>query len=187
MEHRHLQIRPACVLGLALLLIRVTLANTPEDEAPRGQLPHDVPVSTERLRLPERSRRTEGAPAAAHLPGHLLLATQRVAILTDLQRATILQDEGETSKTIYTPQAYLLYGRNIYAGVGVGTIYADRRVAPSPFVGLRTGLSLDLFHRWQIDISAQIHISDSNKDPRAMSDDPAADTLSIAGTLRWTF
>jgi hypothetical protein len=142
--------------------------------------------TVDRLRLPDRTRRHEDGPAATHLPGHTLFATERWTVLAEAPRET-RPGYAEDPRVVYAPQAFLLFGRDLYAGVGLGTTYSERRLTTSPFVGLRTGLSIDLPGRWQLDISAYIQIRDSSRDPRAILEDPTAEQIQIAGMLRWPF
>lgn len=53
---------------------------------------------------------------------------------------------------ILSPQAYLLVGSVIYAGVGVGTYYVDGDWAEDPFYAFRVGLDLEIIPRLHLDI-----------------------------------
>lgn len=54
----------------------------------------------------------------------------------------ILPDKyGETA---YAPQAFVLVGRSIYGGAGIGIEYRDGDFASEPFFAFRAGLNLEL-------------------------------------------
>ena len=139
-----------------------------------------------RVRIPDRDRRERDAPAAFHLPGHALQASDRVTLIAELQRDTRAID-ADTTQSVFVPQAFLLFGGNLYAGIGIGTVYSDRRLGTSPIIGFRTGLSLDLHPRVQFDLSVHVQLRDSSRDPRADAEDAGADALNIGAAIRFSF
>jgi len=75
-------------------------------------------------------------------------------------------------KDAWAPEAYLLVGRTIYAGAGIGIINTDSKFADDPFYALKAGLDFEVLPRIFLDISgnyrfndkAQLENSDSNID-----------------------
>jgi len=62
-----------------------------------------------------------------------------IGIEIDLE---VLPDKyGETA---VAPQAFVLIGRSLYAGAGIGIEYRDSDLADEPFFALRAGLNLEL-------------------------------------------
>ena len=47
-------------------------------------------------------------------------------------------------ETALAPEAFILFGRSIYCGAGIGIIYSDETFAEEPFFALRAGLNLEL-------------------------------------------
>lgn len=59
------------------------------------------------------------------------------------------------------PQAYVLFGRAVYVGAGIGIIYSDSDFAEEPFFALRAGLNLELLPGLYADINANYRFNDS--------------------------
>lgn len=67
--------------------------------------------------------------------------------------AEMLPDRfGEDS---YAPQAYLLVGGPLYAGAGIGIVYADDDFADDPFFSFRAGVDLEVVPQLHLDIYGQ--------------------------------
>ncbi len=80
----------------------------------------------------------------------------------------ILPDKyGETA---VAPQAFLLVGRSLYAGAGVGLEYRDSDFADEPFFALRAGFNLEILPGLYWDIYGTYRFNDS-----ADLDDDATD------------
>jgi hypothetical protein len=60
-----------------------------------------------------------------------------------------------------TPEAYILLGRTVYCGLGVGILYTDEDFADEPFFALRAGLNLELLPNLYADIYANYRFNDS--------------------------
>ncbi|MDP9122757.1 MAG: hypothetical protein M3O15_15535, partial [Acidobacteriota bacterium] len=62
---------------------------------------------------------------------------------------------GGSTRSSVSPQAYLLLGNAIYAGLGVGTTYSSdfKNSFSSPFYAARAGLDLVLLPRFHLDIN----------------------------------
>ncbi|MDO5675767.1 MAG: outer membrane beta-barrel protein [bacterium] len=63
-------------------------------------------------------------------------------------------------ETAIAPQAYLLIGKGIYAGAGIGIINSDGDFADKPFFALKAGVNLELLPSTYVDISANYRFSD---------------------------
>jgi hypothetical protein len=64
-------------------------------------------------------------------------------------------------ETALAPQAYVLFGRAVYVGAGIGIIYSDSDFAEEPFFALRAGLNLELLPGFYADINANYRFNDS--------------------------
>jgi hypothetical protein len=86
-------------------------------------------------------------------------------------------------ETAFAPEAYILLGRSIYCGLGIGIIYSDEDFAEEPFFALRAGLNLellpgiyaDLYGNYRFNDSAQLKGEESNID---------TDTVFLGAALR---
>jgi hypothetical protein len=58
------------------------------------------------------------------------------------------------SQMVLSPQAYVLVGRGIYGGAGVGINYAGGDFAKSPFFTARAGLDLEIMPSIFLDLNA---------------------------------
>ena len=59
------------------------------------------------------------------------------------------------------PEAYILLGRSIYCGLGIGIIYSDGDFAADPFFALRAGFNLELVPGLYADIYGNYRFNDS--------------------------
>ena len=57
-------------------------------------------------------------------------------------------------EAVLAPQIYLLVGRGIYAGGGIGLHFTGGKAADNPFFGLRVGLDVEIFPTIFLDINA---------------------------------
>lgn len=65
-----------------------------------------------------------------------------------------------SDEAVYSPQAFLLLGSQIYAGVGVGVYYADGDFADQPYYSFRAGLNLELLPGLFLDLNANYRFED---------------------------
>lgn len=70
-------------------------------------------------------------------------------------------DFGGSDEALIQPQAYLLVGGAIYAGVGIGIGYIDGDWQDEPFYALRAGLDLEVAPGVFLDINANYRFQDS--------------------------
>lgn len=61
----------------------------------------------------------------------------------------------------FAPQAFVLFGKAIYAGAGIGIEYRDGDFAKEPFFALRGGLNLEILPAIYWDIYALYRFNDS--------------------------
>ena len=98
--------------------------------------------------------------------------------------AEMLPDRfGEDS---YAGQAYLLLGKTLYAGAGVGLNYTDGKFADDPFFSLRAGLDLELLPRLHLDIYANYRFNDKAQFEDSETDIDT-DTVFLGAALRLGF
>jgi hypothetical protein len=60
----------------------------------------------------------------------------------------------------WAPAAYLLIGKTVYAGAGIGVINSDNDFASEPFYAIRAGLDLEVHTRIHLDISGNYRFND---------------------------
>jgi hypothetical protein len=68
-----------------------------------------------------------------------------------------------TDSVLYAPQAFLLVGNTIYAGLGVGVVGTEDDFASEPFYTLKAGLELTLFQHVHLDINANYNLVNIGK------------------------
>ncbi len=96
----------------------------------------------------------------------------------------ILPDKyGENS---FSPQAYVLFGKAIYAGAGIGIDYRDGGFAEEPFFALRAGLNLEILPTIYWDIYGTYRFNDS-ADLDDEKKDIDSDTVYLGTALRFAF
>lgn len=93
----------------------------------------------------------------------------------------ILPDKyGESA---FAPQAFVLVGRSLYAGAGIGFEYRDSDFADEPFFALRAGLNLELLPGIYCDIYGTYRFNDSAElDNEATDID--SDTVFLGAAVR---
>lgn len=103
-----------------------------------------------------------------------------------LQLDGVLYPDGYagSEKDVFSPQAFLLVGSGIYAGVGVGTLYADGDFSDSPFFALRAGVTLALFPALHLDINANYEFSNWDGINK-LDKNVDSDTVTLGAALRF--
>jgi hypothetical protein len=95
--------------------------------------------------------------------------------------AEMLPDRfGEDS---YAPQAYLLLGKAIYAGAGIGWVYANDEFANDPFFSFRAGLDLEVLPHIHLDIYGQYRF-ESTQELESDRTDIDTDTIYLGAAVR---
>ncbi len=64
-------------------------------------------------------------------------------------------------ETALAPEAYILFGRSVYCGFGIGVIFSDGEFAEEPFFALRGGLNLELLPGLFADFYGNYRFNDS--------------------------
>jgi len=90
-----------------------------------------------------------------------------------------------SDSTVFSPQAFLLLGKAVYAGVGVGINYADGSFAESPFFALRAGVELEVLPAMYVDINANYRFETWDFD--AIKEDIDTDTITLGAQVRMEF
>jgi len=86
----------------------------------------------------------------------------------------------------FAPQAYLIIGSGLYAGVGAGILYADGDFADKPFYALRAGVELELLPKLYLDLNV-IYRFQEWANLSTMKEDINEDTLMLGAALRLEF
>lgn len=84
------------------------------------------------------------------------------------------------------PEAYLLIGRTIYGGLGIGMIYSDGNFADEPFYAIKAGLNLELLPGLYADIYGNYRFNDSAEFDKEDTDIDT-DTVFLGAALRIGF
>jgi opacity protein-like surface antigen len=85
---------------------------------------------------------------------------------------------GGSTKSAYSPQAYLLVGHGLYAGVGVGNVVSDGETS-DPFYAAKVGMDFAIIPRVSVDINANYRFDDWG-----LIDNAKTDTVTFGALLR---
>jgi hypothetical protein len=86
----------------------------------------------------------------------------------------------------YAGQAYVILGKAVYAGAGIGITLTDGEFADEPFFSFRAGLDLEIFPGLYLDIYGQYRFKD-RADLKNEDTDIDLDTIFLGGALRLSF
>ena len=86
----------------------------------------------------------------------------------------------------WAPQAYLLVGSDIYAGLGLGVMSVNGKWADAPFIALRAGWDFKIRPNIFLDISASYRFSEKERFEEE-GIDIDADTFSLGAAVRFGF
>jgi hypothetical protein len=89
------------------------------------------------------------------------------------------------SKTVYSPQAFLIVGGLVYGGVGIGTHYTDGEFTDEPFYALKAGLDFELLPHLHLDINANYRFDNWDIDKVKADVDTDTVTLGIIGRIEF--
>ena len=105
--------------------------------------------------------------------------------LLRLQVDGVLYPEGYAGSRddVFSPQAFLLLGSGLYAGLGVGTLYANSDFADSPFFIARAGLDIALFPGLHLDINANYEFAEWDG-INELDENVDTDTVTLGAALR---
>jgi len=85
---------------------------------------------------------------------------------------------------LFAPQAALILGMGIYAGLGVGTYYSEGVYSSGPFFAMRSGLDLQVLPTAFLDLSLNYRSLDW-RDLRHVTRSIGFDTISFAAAFRY--
>jgi len=86
-------------------------------------------------------------------------------------------------KTLWSPEAFVLFGGTIYAGAGVGIYYSDGVFNNSPFYMLRAGFDFAILPFLSLDINANYRFNDWGSFDTSNLD---TDTVRLGAALRFS-
>lgn len=90
---------------------------------------------------------------------------------------------GGADTQVYAPQGYVFVGSLIYAGLGIGTYYADGDFSSDPFFNLRAGLEIPVFIRTSLDINANYRFNNWD-DIKNVEDRINTETVTLGAAIR---
>ena len=90
---------------------------------------------------------------------------------------------GGGAEEVYSPQAYLIVGKGIYAGLGVGGFYTDGDFQDDTFYALRAGLELELLPNVLLDVNANYRFTEWD-DIKTVEEDVDTDTITLGAAVR---
>ena len=90
---------------------------------------------------------------------------------------------GEEGKAFWSPEAFVLVGGTLYAGVGIGDYYNGDVFSDKPFFMLRAGLDFAILPFLSLDINANYRFNNWDKD---VADDIDTDTIRLGAALRFS-
>ena len=85
---------------------------------------------------------------------------------------------GGSTESAFSPQAYLLVGHGLYAGVGVGNVVSDGE-SSDPFYAAKVGVDFAIVPRVSVDINANYRFNDWS-----LIDEVDTDTITFGALLR---
>jgi hypothetical protein len=115
----------------------------------------------------------------------LVTVRTSLASLLQLQLDVVLYPDGyagSAGKDVLSPQAFLLLGRGLYAGLGVGTLYADSDFGDAFFIA-RAGVDLELLPGLHVDVNANYEFAEWEK-INTLDEDVDSDTVTLGAALR---
>jgi hypothetical protein len=89
------------------------------------------------------------------------------------------------SKTVYSPQAFVIVGGLVYGGLGIGTHYSDGDFADKPFYALKAGLDFELLPYIHLDINANYRFDNWDRDEVTEDVDTDTVTLGLIGRIEF--
>jgi hypothetical protein len=99
----------------------------------------------------------------------------------ELDAEVFPKDFGGSTGTVWAPEAFVLVGGTIYAGVGAGIYHSDDGWADSPFYVLRAGLDFELVPLIHLDLNANYRFNDWDG---LKGSDLKTDTIRLGAAVR---
>lgn len=116
----------------------------------------------------------------------LISLKMELAPLLHVQVDGVLYPDGYagSDKDVLSPQAFLLLGSGLYAGLGAGTLYADGEFSDSPFFIARAGIDIALFPALHLDVNANYEFSEWDG-INELDENVDTDTVTLGAALRF--
>lgn len=115
-----------------------------------------------------------------------VLSYQYVAGLVRFELAAEYFESGFQGSTDWAvaPQAYVLIGRGLYGGIGVGTTYSDSLDGSfsDPYFIAKAGFDILLLPRIHLDLNADYRFANWDQ-----IDDYSTETITLGATVRFSF
>lgn len=92
---------------------------------------------------------------------------------------------GQTEAT-YAPQAFLIVGSGVYAGLGIGIGYADGEFAEDPFYTVRGGFDLELLPSVRLDLNVNYQFVEW-EEIKELDRHVSSDTVTVGAAVRLEF
>ena len=110
----------------------------------------------------------------------------RVAGFSTLELDLEIFGEGYAGakETVFSPQGYLLFGRSLYGGAGVGINYSDGSYS-DPFFALRAGVDLEVLPAIHLDLNANYRFE--NWDFERIKGDVKTGNITLGAIVRLGF
>jgi hypothetical protein len=93
---------------------------------------------------------------------------------------------GGAADDVYEPQLFLLLGKGLYAGAGIGGYYTDNEFASDPFYALKAGLDVEVLWFLRLDVNANYRFEQWD-DLSAEGKEIDTDTVTLGAALRLAF
>ena len=90
---------------------------------------------------------------------------------------------GPEQKAFWSPEAFVLVGGTLYAGIGIGDYYNGDVFSNNPFFMLRAGVDFAILPFLSLDINANYRFSNWDND---VADDVDTDTVRLGAALRFS-
>lgn len=108
----------------------------------------------------------------------------KLADLTRIEAAFEWFDSGfgGSEKDIYAPQAFLIFGTDIYIGVGAGLYFTDGEFLDDTFYALRAGIDLGLLPFVDLELNANYRFENWDE---VNDDDIDTNTIMLGAAVRF--
>ena len=91
---------------------------------------------------------------------------------------------GGSEEEVFAPQAYVIIGGGIYAGIGIGGYYTDGEFSEDTFYNVRAGFDFCLFPFIYVDVNANYRFEDWGG-INTLEDDITEDTVTLGAAVRF--
>lgn len=103
----------------------------------------------------------------------------------ELDLEILPENYGGSPDPAYAPQLYLLAGRGLYAGLGIGVNYIDSSFEDT-FFAVKAGLEFSILPRINFDFSANYRFQDFSEFGD-LYENVDGDTITLGAAARWMF